>query len=266
MRQSSTLTSRYPFGWALLGRATLAVGVSVPLLATPALAAEPEVSVGGYHDAALRAAQNEWLGINLGMAGDPSTGPRPIVAQPDGPSALTSFTPRFGGLGLGIASGRHQEFGSALLGATAPDRSQGLEVGLKNTSKIAGMALDWSAKASVGREPPAQPGDGSSLVVGGELAISGVRFDAAYGEHATVLGVSGNRMTAGVAYGIGPVDTRISYSLVSASDETEASLLTVGSQLTLQPGLILQGNLAYAEQQSTGDAATAGVVSLRFNF
>jgi hypothetical protein len=40
----------------------------------------------------------------------------------------------------------------------------------------------------------------------------------------------------------------------------------VGSQLTLQPGLILQGNLAYAEQQSTGDAATAGVVSLRFNF
>ena len=96
--------------------------------------------------------------------------------------------------------------------------------------------------------------------------MSGVRFDAAYGEHATVLGVSGNHMTAGVAYGIGPVDTRVSYSVVSSDDETAASLLSVGSRLTLQPGLILQGDVAYAEQEDTGDAATAGVVSLRFNF
>jgi hypothetical protein len=42
--------------------------------------------------------------------------------------------------------------------------------------------------------------------------------------------------------------------------------VTVGSRLTLQPGLVLQGDLAYAEEESSGDAATAGVVSLRFNF
>jgi hypothetical protein len=54
--------------------------------------------------------------------------------------------------------------------------------------------------------------------------------------------------------------------VVSADDETAASLLSVGSRLMLQPGLILQGDLAYAEEQDTGDAATAGVVSLRFNF
>jgi hypothetical protein len=94
-----------------------------------------------------------------------------------------------------------------------------------------------------------------------------VRFDAALGERATVLGVSGNRMTAGIAYGLGPVDTRVSYSVVSgADDDAAASMLSVGSRLTLQPGLILQGDLAYAEQENTGDAATAGVVSLRFNF
>ncbi len=118
----------------------------------------------------------------------------------------------------------------------------------------------------MGHEPPAQAGDPSSFVVGGELAVSGVRFDAAYGERASVLGVSGNHMTAGVAYGFGPVDTRVSYSLVTADDETAASLLSVGSQLMLQPGLILQGDVAYAEEEDTGDAATAGVVSLRFNF
>jgi hypothetical protein len=73
-------------------------------------------------------------------------------------------------------------------------------------------------------------------------------------------------VTAGIAYGFGPIDARISYSVVGAEDETAASLVTLGSRLTLQPGLILQGDLAYAEEESSGDAATAGVVSLRFNF
>jgi hypothetical protein len=266
MKLGSRQRSRHGFGLALARHATLAIGMGAALGASAAVAAEPGVGVGGYHDAALRAVQNEWLGVNLGMADDSSSGPRPVVAQPDGPSALTSFTPRFGGLGLGIASRPHQPPSSEPSAAAGTGGAQGLEVGLKDTSKIAGIALDWSAKAGVSREPPAQAGDASSFVVGGELAVSGVRFDAAYGEHATVLGVSGNRMTAGVAYGFGPVDTRISYSLVSAPDETEASLLTVGSRLTLQPGLILQGDVAYAEQESSGDAATAGVVSLRFNF
>jgi hypothetical protein len=53
---------------------------------------------------------------------------------------------------------------------------------------------------------------------------------------------------------------------VSDQDDAAASLVTVGSRLTLQPGLVLQGDLAYAEEESSGDAATAGVVSLRFNF
>jgi hypothetical protein len=193
---------------ALVRHATLAIGIGAALGASAGMAAEPGVGVGGYHDAALRAVQNEWLGLNLGMANDSSSGPRPVVAQPDGPSALTSFTPRFGGLGLGIASRPQQPPGSEPSAAAGTGGAQGLEVGLKDTSKIAGIALDWSAKAGVSREPPAQAGDASSFVVGGELAVSGVRFDAAYGEHATVLGVSGNRMTAGVAYGFGPVDTR----------------------------------------------------------
>jgi hypothetical protein len=40
----------------------------------------------------------------------------------------------------------------------------------------------------------------------------------------------------------------------------------VGSRLMLQPGLSLQGDLAYAQEEDTGAAATAGVLSLRFNF
>jgi hypothetical protein len=247
-------------------RVALVVGIGSALVASAAAAAEPGVGVGGYHDAALRAAQDEWLSSSVGLTDGDAAEPASFTVRAAAPSPLTAFTPRFGGLGLGVAGGPHGTGLAVGDGAAGPDSARHLEIGLNDTSSIAGLAVDWSAKAGVGHEPPAQPGDPSSFVVGGELAVSGVRFDAAYGERATVMGVSGNRMTAGVAYGFGPVDTRVSYSVVSADDETAASLLSVGSRLMLQPGLMLQGDLAYAEKESTGDGATAGVVSLRFNF
>jgi hypothetical protein len=247
-------------------RAALVVGISSTLVASVAAAAEPGVNVGGYHEEALRAAQDEWLGLGVGLAESDAAETPSLTVRTVEPSPLTTFTPRFGGLGLGVAGGQHGAGLDVGEGAPIPGSARHVEIGLNDTSKIAGLAVDWSAKAGVGHEPPAQAGDPSSFVVGGELAVSGVRFDAAYGERATVMGVSGNRMTAGVAYGFGPVDTRVSYSVVSADDETAASLLSVGSRLMLQPGLILQGDVAYAEEEDTGDAATAGVVSLRFNF
>jgi Gram-negative porin len=243
-------------------RAALVAGLGSALVASAA-AAEPGVGVGGYHDEALRAAQEEWLGLSVGLTESDAAEPASFTVRAAGPSSLTTFTPRFGGLGVAGGHGTGLHVGD---GASGPGSARQVEIGLNDTSSIAGLAVDWSAKAGVGHEPPAQAGDPSSFVVGGELAVSGVRFDAAYGERATVLGVSGNRMTAGVAYGFGPVDTRVSYSVVSSDDETAASLLNVGSRLMLQPGLILQGDLAYAEEESSGDAATAGVVSLRFNF
>jgi hypothetical protein len=106
----------------------------------------------------------------------------------------------------------------------------------------------------------------SGLAVGGELAVSSLRFDASYGEDAALLGLEGSsRMTAGVAYGIGPFDTRMSYSLVERETAVDTSLITVGSRLTLRPGLVVQGDVAYAGDEN-GDNATAGRVSLRFNF
>jgi hypothetical protein len=249
-------------------RAGLVAGLGAALFASVAAAAEPEVYVGGYHDHALRAAQDEWLGLSVGLAESDAGGPVPLTVTSGTAAALTTFTPRFGGLGLGIPDTAAPPPQLDRDGrAAVPSPARHVAVGINDTSRIVGIDVDWSAKAGVGQAPPVQPGDPSSFVVGGELAVSGVRFDAAYGEGATVLGVSGNHMTAGIAYGIGPVDTRVSYSVVSAEDETSAaSMLSVGSRLTLQPGLILQGDLAYAQEEDTGVAATAGVVSLRFNF
>lgn len=234
------------------------------LIAPVAHATEPEVNIGGYHDEALRAAQDEWLGLSVGMSERRPAEPLAVAMRGEEPGVLTNFTPRFGGLGAATTAGTHHP---DLVGeGRQPSSARHVEIGLGDTSTIAGLAVDWSAKANIGQEPAAQPGEPSSLVVGGELAVSGVRFDATYGERATVLGVSGNRMTAGVAYGFGPVDTRVSYSVVTDDDTNAASMLSVGSRLMLQPGLFLQGDLAYAEKEDTSDAATAGVVSLRFNF
>jgi hypothetical protein len=68
-----------------------------------------------------------------------------------------------------------------------------------------------------------------------------------------------------VTYGIGRVDTRMSYSVVDRETAVDTSLFTVGSRLTLKSGLVVQGDLAYADDKN-GDASTAGRVSLQFNF
>ena len=102
-------------------------------------------------------------------------------------------------------------------------------------------------------------------MVGGELAVLGLRLDAAYGQDASLLGLDdGSRMTAGVAYAIGPVDARVSYSLVESESTVESSLFTVGSQLTLRPGWCSRATSPIRGRER--DPATAGRVSLRLNF
>ena len=140
-----------------------------------------------------------------------------------------------------------------------------LQVDLGST-EIAGWAIGLAATAGVTSPAAAAATGDTGLVVGGELAVSGLRFDAAYGEDAAFMGLDdGTRMTAGVAYGIGPFDTRMSYSVVERETTVDTSLFTVGSRLSLRPGLVVQGDMAYADDEN-GDDSTAGRVSLRFNF
>ena len=116
--------------------------------------------------------------------------------------------------------------------------------------EFAGVPVGLAATAQM--SDAAATGD-SGLAVGGELAVSGLRIDAAYGEDAALMGLDGSRMTAGVAYGFGPLDTRMSYSVVERETAVDTSLITVGSRLTLRPGLVVQGDVAYADDEN-GDA------------
>jgi hypothetical protein len=156
------------------------------------------------------------------------------------------------------------------LGASASglDPNKRLQLGYNDSAEIAGLTVGLSASAAMVPPPSAALSDvGSGLVVGGGLAVAGVRFDAAYGhDAASLIGLDGTRMTAGVAYGLGPVDARVSYSLVDSETAAGTSLFTLGSQLTLVPGLVVQGDLAYAEDGRQGEARTAGRVGLKLNF
>jgi hypothetical protein len=237
----------------------LAVGALVALGGTGARAAS-EVDVGGFHDRAIAATQQDLLGEAPATS---DVGGRVQMRLDTGAaSALTAFTPRLGG--LAIAGRRHSE---ANLLEETEEEAQRLQLGLNDTAEIAGWEIGLAATADMGHAPAAGGQEaGSSLVVGGELAISGLRLDAAVGRDSALLGEQGNRVTAGVGYDFGPLDTHVSYSLVETEERaTETGLLTLGSSLALSSGVVLKGDLAIADEQD-GEGTTAGRVSLRLNF
>jgi hypothetical protein len=252
-------------GWR--ASAAIAVPVLVSLSSIDSAKAASEVDVGGYHELALRAAQDNLL-RSSGVISAPDEERGVALRVGDSPhSALTAFTPRFGGLGsTGAAQaaavrGKPADHGLA----TAPDDpARQVQFGLNETAEIAGIAIDLSAAAGSSYQADQSTGD-SGFVVGGELAVSGLRFDAAFGQDATAFGLDGSRMTAGVAYGFGSLDARMSYSVVERETAVDTSLFTLGSQFTLSPGLVVQGDVAYADDEN-GDGITAGLVSLRLNF
>jgi predicted porin len=248
----------------------LAFGAHVVCLPMVAYAAS-EVSVGGYHDAALRAAQLSLTRHAEAPLGGVSLGGVRVSVGSGETSAVTGFTPRFGGLGLGRSTAAAQgEVGSLLKARLDPegqevaDRRE-VRIGPKESAEIAGLEVNWAAIAEVGEDTGAAPSDSTDLLVGGELAFSGVRVDASVGQQPDLLGLEGNRVSAGLGYDFGPVDARLGYSVVEDETTAETSLFTLGSQLNLRPGLIVQGDLAYARGEE-GEPATAGVVSLRFSF
>jgi hypothetical protein len=240
----------------------VAVGLVVSLAGTGARAAS-EVDVGGFHDQAIEITRQDLLGGGSSSAADPGTRVQ-VQAAPAPSSALTAFTPRLGGLGLAIGGRRHSE--ASLLTDDRDAQSHRLQIGLSDIAAISGWEVGLAATADVGRIDAGRDGGSSALVVGGQLAVSGLRFDAAVGHDDTLFGEEGRRVTAGIGYDFGALDTRMSYSLVESEERAEATgLLTLGSQLALSPNLVLKGDLAIAEEDD-GAATTAGRVSLRLNF
>lgn len=254
--------------------ATLAVAACALLATAGHAGAATEVLVGGsYHDEAFRAAHRDLVRGSMESAGQVTVGGIRINVEAGEASAITGFTPRFAGLGRGLGAadrGTETDHGSELktrldLHDEAPVRRE-LRIGPDGSAEIAGIEFDWSAVAGIENTSSSAAAGDSAFVLGGEMAVSGFRFDATYGQDPGLLGIDGNRVTAGLAYDFGGLDARVSYSLVDTDAPEEASLLTLGSQLTLRPGIVLQGDVAYADEGESGAGTTAGRVGLRLNF
>jgi hypothetical protein len=236
----------------------------VVTLAGAGARAASEVDVGGFHQQIIETARQDLLtaapsspAANLGTQLEVRSNPAPG-------SALTAFTPRFGGLGLAISGRQHSR--ASLLADGENTEAHRLQIGLRDSAEIAGWDVGLAATADMGRSSTAGDGGSSALMVGGQLAVSGLRFDAAVGRDSSFLGEDGRRVTAGVGYEFGPLDTHMSYSLVENEERaTETGLLSLASQLELSSNLVLKGDLAVAEEDD-GTATTAGRVSLRLNF
>ena len=241
----------------------VAAGVVLSLAGTSVQAAS-EVDVGGFHDRVLRTTQQDLLGAPATPTMPDLSGQLQVRTKPTPSSALTGFTPRLGGLGFAISGRRHSE---ASLLADEPDaQPDRLQIGVNDTAEIAGWEIGLAATADMGHAAAAGAAGTSALVVGGELAVSGLRFDAAIGREPTLLGEDGRRVTAGIGYDFGVLDTRMSYSLVESEERAAATgLLALDSQLALGAGMVLKGDLAIADEDG-GAATTAGRVSLRLNF
>lgn len=239
--------------------AAIVIGAGLALVATGARAAS-DVDVGGFHDQAIATTQQNLMGT---AATPPAVGSVQIRTNAAPGSALTGFTPRLGG--LAIAGRRHSE---ANLQVDEEKReAQRVQLGLSDTAEVAGWEIGLAATADMGRAPAVGSEEATSeFVVGGQLAVSGLRLDAAVGRDTTLLGEPGSRMTAGVGYDFGRLDTHMSYSLIETDQRTtETGLLTLGSSFALSSSVELKGDLAIADQED-GEGTTAGRVSLRLNF
>lgn len=248
----------------VVGRAVGAFAVGLVAFSVSDAFAE-DVSVGGSHERLLVDAQRS-LAEGAGERSGLGLGNVRITVGNGEASALTGFTPRFGALGRD-PSASSGDIGRLLKTRDqASPSSQQVTIAPETAADFAGLGVMWSARAAL---QPGSPGEGvnpSSLSLGGELAFSGLQLDASYsGSEDRLVGPDGSGLSAGVGYDFGTVATRMGYSLVERDSPDETSLFTVGSQLAINPGLVVSGDVAYAKE-TEGTSSTAGVVSFKFSF
>ncbi|MEZ5934404.1 MAG: porin [Alphaproteobacteria bacterium] len=199
------------------------------------------------------------------------------VSLVDGDSSVIGFTPRFSKVPIGLAQGISVDRGSLLktrlnrdLAGTQPeDRA----IQFEQEHDLGLLKIDLSAIAGFRDQGSQDLGQSSTFGFGGGLKIAGIeglRLGASYDRQDESLGIARDRVTAGVGYDFGALDTTVSVSNVSQYDingvpTDEQQVWVVGGQMELSSRLVVGGDLAYSTSLD-GTEDTSGVVNFRFNF
>lgn len=195
----------------------------------------------------------------------------------DGAASSFGFTPRFSGVPIGLADGVSIDRGSVLksrlAGAGSSGQHDSKAMRYEQIHDLGMVKLDLSAIAGYANGADRDLGQSSTIGFGGGLkfqALEGLRFGASYNRRDESLGLVRDRVTAGLGYNFGAVDTRVSVSNVSQYDingvpTDEQQVWVVGGQMQLSSSLVVGGDVAYSTSLD-GTEDTSGVVNFRFNF
>lgn len=194
-----------------------------------------------------------------------------------GDRQVVGFTPRFAGVPIGLADGVSVDRGSVLKtrlsGASAGQQVSSQAVQYEQSHDLGMVEVDLSAIAGYADRGQQDLGQSSTFGFGGGLkfeGLEGLRFGASYDRSDESLGLARDRVTAGLGYDFGAVNTRLSVSNVSQYDingvsTDEQQVWVVGGQMELSSRFVVGGDVAYSTSLD-GTADTSGVVNFRFNF
>ena len=197
------------------------------------------------------------------------------LLEGSGPSF--GFTPRFSGVPIGLAEGVSVDRGSVLktrLNRAAAGRALNSQAMRYEQIHDLGMVkVDLSAIAGYADRGHQDLSQSSTFGFGGGLkfeGLEGLRLGASYNRRDESLGLARDRVTAGLGYDFGALDTQVSVSSVSQYDVNgvptdEQQVWVVGGQMELSSHLVVGGDLAYSTSLD-GTNDTSGVVNFRFNF
>ncbi|MGI9499263.1 MAG: hypothetical protein ACR2P3_04450 [Geminicoccaceae bacterium] len=237
---------------------------------TYAQAADGSFAGGGVLQDGFQALQQQLAHQNDGAG-------RNTLRLVEGDKRVIGFTPRFAGVPIGLADGVSIDRGSVLKtrlnNAAASRRTSGQAMQYEQSHDLGMVKVDLSAIAGYADLGHQDLGQSSTFGFGGGLkfaGLKGLRLDASYDRRDESLGLARDRVTAGLGYDFGALDTRLSVSNVSQYDingvsTDEQQVWVVGGQMELSSRLVVGGDVAYSTSLD-GTADTSGVVNFRFNF
>lgn len=251
-----------------------------PLL--PLFVAAAVTAGGGYAQAADSSfagggvLQDGFQALHQQLARQDGSTSQPSVRLVEGNEPVVGFTPRFAGVPIGLAEGVSVDRGSVLKTrlSSAPGRQLNSQAMQYERSHDLGMVkVDLSAIAGYADRGNQDLGQSSTIGFGGGLkfqGLEGLRLGASFDRRNESLGLARDRVTAGLGYDFGALNTRLSVSNVSQYDingvsTDEQQVWVVGGQMELSSRFVVGGDVAYSTSLD-GTADTSGVVNFRFNF
>ncbi|WGF87541.1 hypothetical protein [Marinivivus vitaminiproducens] len=213
-----------------------------------------ELRIGGYL-AEIELVEPSSL-VALGDAGDV----RPESVQ----RSSMGFTPRFGAALFATEGSRAEAaltLAPSLRGATSQTDTT-RAVGVRG--EVAGVDLGLTTSARMVEQDGAGPGAGSVYHVAGALTVSDFQIGAAMQRIESPF-TGGEVVSAGLAYGLGSLTTRIGVERLTPEFSPAISVYSLGADLALRPGFAVQGGFSLADPVE-GEPSTTGLVGLRLNF